>query len=60
MKNNRKTLYWDIQSELKMNKAMKKKNIKKNRIGASKIIRLWIVSPLFDTHVEELNRMLGE
>jgi hypothetical protein len=54
----KKTIYWDIETEVRMKKALGKKYIKKNRVSASKIIRLWVASPAFDRHIEELNNEL--
>lgn len=53
----KKTLYWDIATEVRLTKAQKK--LKKHKLGHSKITRLYIASPKFDQFVEELNISLG-
>lgn len=55
-----KTLYWDIKTEVKLHNAVRKLKKKDRRMTKSKIIRMFIASPLFDRHVEELNSQLGE
>ena len=52
-----KNLWWDVGTEMKFTKAVKKhKNLK----STSNIIRLWAASPIFDASVEELNRQIED
>lgn len=50
----KKTLYFDIKTEVKLKRASKK-----TKRSASNIIRMWVASPIFDEQVEKLNRELG-
>lgn len=51
----KKTLYFDVGTEVKLKKATKR-----TKKSTSKIIRMWVASPKFDTYVEELNNQLEE
>lgn len=53
----RKTLYWDIGTEVKVQKV--KHKMRKHKITESHIVRTAIRMTPFDKMVEELNKELG-
>lgn len=54
----KKTLYFDIKTEARMNKGVNKLKKRDKKMSQSKLIRLWVASPIFDTSIEELNTQL--